>query len=228
MSPQFDQALAFPVAGAAALLALAIASERAGWRRVAALGAGVLAFAAGLVSFGSAAFVAIGGVAVVVALPGPNARRALEPIALAALGSLACLALVISLGYDPIASARTALAFHHESYTAPRSYALWLVFNPIDFALFLGAPLVAIGLLRLTGPRSDPPTRYRVALLACLGLLLASGFVRGELGRIGVPLMALALPAVLGGDPPDARDVVIIGVLLAAFDLAVRACWLVP
>ena len=233
MSPQFDQALAFPVACAVALLALATTYERAGLRWATALGAGVLAFAAGFVSFGSAAFVAIGGFAVVAALAAPDARHAagrrmVQPVALAGAGSLACLALLATLGYDALASARTALAFHRESYTAPRSYALWLVFNPIDFAVFLGAPLVAIGLLRLARPLTTPPARYRAAFLAGLALLLASGTVRGELGRIGVPLMALALPAALADDPLTPRDVITLGALLASLCLALRASWLLP
>ncbi len=225
MSPQLDQALAFPVAGALALLALAIAGAAPRTRLAAAAGAGALAFAASFLSYGALAFVAVGGVAVLAAV---GWRRAHVPIAVAALAALAGLALTAVLGHEPIAAARTALAFHRVTYTAPRSYALWLAFNPLDFALFLGAPLVAVAALRL-GRRPDGPLpRYRVAFVVALGALLLTGSVRGELGRIGVPLMALALPAALGDRAPGARDAAALGLLLATACVVLRACWILP
>ena len=141
MSPQFDQALALPVVGACALLAAALAATTPRTRLLAATGAGTLAFAAVFFSYGAAAFVAIGGVAVLAAL---GWRRAMTPVAVATVAALAWLGLTAALGHEPMDAARTALAFHREMYTAPRSYALWLAFNPIDFALFLGAPVAVI------------------------------------------------------------------------------------
>jgi hypothetical protein len=225
MSPQLDQALAFPVAGSAALVAIASTATATRTRLLAAAGAGTLAFGAVFLSYGAAAFVAMGGVAVVAAL---GLRRTLRPVGVAALAGLAWIGLTAALGHEPVAAARTALQFHRETYTAPRSYALWLAFNPIDFVLFLGAPMALVGLLRLRRDLGDPLPRFRAALLAALGLLLLSGIVRGELGRIGVPLMALSLPALLGDRDLPARDAAGMGTLAAAMCIVLRASWLVP
>jgi hypothetical protein len=225
MSPQFDQALAFFVAAATALLAGALVTEGPGRRRLAAAGAGLAAFAASFLSYGAVAFVGIGALAVVSAL---GWRRALEPVGVACVSALALLGLTVALGHEPFAAARTALAFHREHYTAPRSYALWLAFNPVDFALFLGAPLAAIGLTRIARPPANAPERYRLAIAAGLLALLASGSIRGEVGRIGVPLMALALPGALGDRGLGARDAAALMVMAAALDVVLRAFWILP
>lgn len=225
MSPQFDQALALPVAGAVALLARAtLATGRAA--AVFALAAGVAAFAASFVSYGAVAYVGLGAVAVGVAVARP--REWTKTVALAAGAAVACLAVTVALGHEPLASARTALAFHREAYTAPRSYALWLAWNPLDLALFLGAPLAAVGLARLRTRSLDEAARFRLSLAAGIVLLLLSGTVRGELGRIGVPLMAVLLPAALADRALTDRDATLIAALLAALTILVRARWLVP
>lgn len=222
MSPQLDQALALPVAGTAALLAIA-ATSRA--RDAAAAGAGTLGFAASFLSYGAAAFADVGAVAVAAAL---GWRRCLRPIVVASVAALAWLVLTVALGHDPVAAARTALAFHRETYTAPRSYALWLVFNPIDLALFLGAPVVVVGLLRLRRSLADPALRFRAAWLLLVAAFLVSGTVRGELGRIGVPLMALGLPAALGDRGLGPADAAAMAVLCATLCLVLRAAWILP
>jgi hypothetical protein len=225
MSPQFDQALALPVAGAVALLARAtLATGRA--RMASALTAGAAGFAASFVSYGAVAYVAIGAVAVGVALARP--REWTKAVALAAGAAVACLAVTVTLGHEPLAAARTALAFHREAYTAPRSYALWLAWNPLDLVLFLGAPLAAIGIARLAVRSADAAARFRLALAAGIVLLLVSGSVRGELGRIGVPLMALLLPAALADRALAARDRTLIAALLAVLTILIRARWMVP
>ena len=137
-------------------------------------------------------------------------------MAVATLAALAWLGLTAALGHEPLDAARTALAFHREMYTAPRSYALWLAFNPIDFALFLGAPVAAIAVLRLGRALDDPFSRFRAGFALATAVLLLTGTVRGELGRIGVPLMALALPSAFGDRDLAARDAAWMGVLLAA------------
>jgi hypothetical protein len=225
MAPQFDQALALPVAGAAALVALAARTAgRAGV--AAALAAGVCGFAASFFSYGSVAFVAIGGVAVLAAVGGRSAWP--RTVGLALSGALACLAVTVALGHEPLAAARAALAFHHEAYTAPRSYALWLAWNPLDLALFLGAPLTALAALRSAARPADGAARFRLALAAGTFALLLSGSVRGELGRIGVPLMALLLTGTFAGRPLAARDATVVAVLLAVLTVLVRARWIVP
>jgi hypothetical protein len=225
MSPQFDQALAMPVAGATAALALAAATPAGPRRLAAAVLAGTLAFVASFVSYGALAFVALGGLAVAAAV---GWRSALRPAGIAALTALAWWVLTIALGHEPLAAARTALEFHRVTYTAPRSYALWLAFNPIDLALFLGAPVVAVGVLRGDRRLDDPFRRFRAALLAGLVALLLSGTVRGEMGRIGVPLMALALPGAIGDRELPARDAAWMGLLLAVLCIALRGSWIVP
>ena len=225
MSPQLDQALALPVAGAVALLARAtLATGRA--RIAFALAAGALGFAASFVSYGAVAYVAIGAVAVGVALARP--REWTQAVALATGAAVVCLAVTVALGHEPLAAARTALAFHREAYTAPRSYPLWLGWNPLDLALFLGAPLSALGLARLAARPAGAGARFRLALAAGIGLLLVSGSVRGELGRIGVPLMALLLPAALGDRALSPRDAAILAALLAVLAVVIRARWIVP
>jgi hypothetical protein len=225
MSPQFDQAIALPVAGAVALLARATLAE--GRARAAfALAAGVAGFTASFFSYGAVAYVAIGALAVLAAA---GRVRPWARAAAIALGSAAaCLALTVALGHEPLAAARTALAFHREAYTAPRSYALWLAWNPLDLALFLGAPLAAIGAARLAARPADAAARFRLAIALGVVALLLSGSVRGELGRIGVPLMALLLPAATGDRPLTARDAALLAALLAGLTILVRVRWLVP
>jgi hypothetical protein len=225
MSPQFDQALALPVAAAVALLARARSAE--GRSQVAlALAAGAAGFAASFFSYGAAAYVAIGALAVLAA--GGRAASGVRAAAIATGGALLCLAFTAALGHEPVAAARAALAFHREAYTAPRSYALWLLFNPLDLALFLGAPLSALGLVRLAGRPTDDAGRYRVAVACGVAILLLTGSVRGELGRIGVPLMALLAPAALGGRALAARDGALLAGLLAVLAIVIRARWIVP
>ena len=226
MSPQFDQALALPVAGAVALLARAHARDGTRADRASPCAAGAAGFAASFVSYGAVAYVAIGAVAVGVALARP--REWTQAVALAAGAAVACLAVTIALGHEPLAAARTALAFHREAYTAPRSYALWLLWNPLDLALFLGAPLAAIGIARLAARPADAAARFRLAIASGIAALLLTGTVRGELGRIGVPLMALLLPAALGDRALAARDATLLAALLAVLAILIRARWMVP
>lgn len=225
MSPQFDQALALPVAGAVALLAYA---ARATGRPAgaAAVAAGACGFAASFFSYGAAAYVALGALALLAAQR--DARAWSRDVALALGAAALCLGATVALGHEPLAAARAALAFHREAYTAPRSYALWLAWNPLDLALFLGAPLAAVGVARLAARTDDAPGRFRLAVALGIAALLATGSVRGELGRIGVPLMALLLPAALAGRPLGRRDAALLGALLASLALVIRWRWLVP
>ena len=236
--PQFDQALALPVAAAAALLAKAGAGER--WRFPAAV-AGLAGGLALLVSYGSAAFLAIAGLA---ALAGAAADRTAARLAVAAaLTALVVAAGVIAataaLGHEPLAAARNALAIHHAAYTAARSYALWLLFNPLDLAVFLGVPVAVLALARgmeaaratLDG-RAEAADRFTAVLALGLGLLWLSGATRGEVGRIWIPLMPLLLVAALarrgGGQAsagPSRSEAAALGLLLAATSLVLRLAW---
>jgi hypothetical protein len=225
MSPQFDQALALPVAGAVALLARAARST--GRAHVgAALAAGALGFVASFFSYGAVVYVAIGALGVLAA--GGRGAAWARAVVIATGGAALCLAVTVALGHEPVLAARTALAFHREAYTAPRSYALWLAWNPLDLALFLGAPLAAIGIARLAARPAGDAARFRLAVACGIAILLLTGTVRGELGRIGVPLMALLLPAAVGDRALSARDAALLGALLAVLTILIRARWLVP
>ena len=230
MAPQFDQALALPVAGCAAALAAAVAAERG--RVPLALLAGLLAGIALFLSYGAVAFLALsGGAALAAAGALPALRRRLPAVlAWAAVGAAVPFAVTMALGHHPLRSALAALAIHRQVYTAPRSYALWLLFNPVDLAVFLGVPLAVLFLAhalraaRLPLAGAAPLDRFTLVAAAALVLLLLSGSVRGEAGRIWIPLMpALLVAAAARPGPRWAAPV--LGALLLALDLALRLRW---
>jgi hypothetical protein len=234
MVPQFDAALALPIAAATALLASAITTRRGVTLK--ATGAGAVAALALFTSYGAAVFVTIGGLAALSLAPSRRAaiRRGV-PILLLAAGAAALLTFATTLfGYDPIASARQALEIHREIYTAPRSYALWLVFNPLDLAVFLGAPVAALGLTRLASLRDGavgPNERFGLTLGVGLLALIASGATRGEVGRIWIPLMPLLLAATLAREEADLNSsrrtaaMLVLGAMLGALCLTMRLNW---
>ena len=236
--PALDPAVALPITTALAGLRLATTGERS-WTRAA--GAGITS-AAGAValylSYGSALFLVLGAGVVLASLPPGQLvyRRARITATLAAVGiaGLAFAAAPLALGHDPLASARAALRIHADTYTARRSYPLWLVFGPIDLAVFLGAPIVVGFAAHLAGAAragrtsvaANPPARLALATAAAFGLLFASGLVRGEVGRLLVPLLPLGLLAGtlrLERDPgPDAGTATVTAALLAAIDAVMR------
>jgi tetrahydromethanopterin S-methyltransferase subunit C len=130
----------------------------------------------------------------------------------------------------------TALSIHREIYTTPRSYALWLLFNPLDFALFLGLPVAVAGLLFLAGTSRHvaaggagrPIIRFRLVTFAAVAALLALGVTRGEVGRLWIPLMPLVLVASLGaGSAPGRKESLVHATLLAAFTLVMGSYWVI-
>ncbi len=247
MVPQFDQALALPIAGVAALLAAAVTGPESPGRRfgaftpvsaLAAIGAGLAAGVALFISYGSVAFLAIAGLAAL--SPGamdPKRRRsALGASLLAAAVAAGVIGLTALLGHQPLAAARTALAIHHETYTAVRSYPRWLFFNPLDLAIFLGVPVAVLALARVadalrSGPPTRRPDRFTAGLTVGLVLLGLSGSTRGEVGRIWIPLMPLLLIAALtrsgreGDTGPTRAESLTLGALLAVSCTVLRACW---
>ena len=144
-----DQALALPVASASALIAVALAPGR-GDRGFGArtAGVGLLAGVALFFSYGAPLLIALGAVAAAApALRTPEGRRRAALLGAIALAvALVCFMAPALLGHHPLASARAALAIHREQFTAHRSYPLWLVFDLLDLALFLGVPIVLLGL----------------------------------------------------------------------------------
>jgi hypothetical protein len=99
-------------------------------------------------------------------------------------------------GVNPLAVISTGSRLAFESTTGNRSYGAWLIGNPIDFAVFLGFPVVILLLYnlikRLPFPRSLLP--ITIATFGTLVLLWLSGVVRGEVGRLWMyfgPLVVL-------------------------------------
>ena len=221
MLPQFDQALALPVALSAAALARAVRAGRGsgtGWAAASGVAGGV---ALGL-SYGAPAFLALGGLAVLAAAW----ARGVPPRA----------ALARAAGHHPIASAIEALRIHREFFTLPRAYALWLLFDPLDLAVFLGLP-VALSLVwataraaRRLAARARPTAEeaFRLAAMAALAALLLSGQTRGEVGRIWIPVMPVLLVAALARpaeERPGAADALLLAVLLVPIDLVLALVW---
>jgi hypothetical protein len=232
MAPELDQALALPVAASSAALAAALAPEAAPpSAAILAVAAGALAGLAGFFSYGALALAALGGLAVLAfrAEGGARPRRALLVVGIAAATAVVVLWLPAIFGYRPLVSASTALAIHREQFTARRGYALWLAFNPLDVALFLGPPVAAVGLWRLARaarqPR-QPASRFRLAAAAGLLLLVSSGAVRGEMGRILIPLMPVLLVASCADT--DDTELPLLALLAAATAIVLRLSWELP
>ena len=240
--PQFDQALALPVAFSALALAHALRAEARGRGAAWAIAAGTSGGIAVCLSYGAPAFLAIGGVAVLAAAVAAGAAlaRALGWCALAALVTIAWFAAPALAGHHPIASLREALRVHREFFTEPRDYAVWLVFDPLDLAVFMGLPVAAslvAAAVRATrrlmgGAPSTAAEAFRLGALAALLLLLVSGQTRGEVGRIWIPIMpvllvaALARPSVPGDDnTPSAVSTVLLGATIASTTIAIALSW---
>jgi hypothetical protein len=145
---------------------------------------------------------------------GVKLGRALRWCALAALVTGAAFAAPALVGHHPIASARAALRIHREFFTQPRDYAVWLVFDPVDLAVFIGLP-VAVSLVFaavrsarrwVARARLQPDEAFRLGALAALLALLVSGQTRGEVGRIWIPVMPVLLVAALARPARDGKD----------------------
>ena len=233
MVPELDQALALPAAGAAMATALALSDE--GALVAGAVTAGVLTGLAAFFSYGAPLLVGLGAAAVAAPSLGTSAGRRRVAVfgAIALAVAVACFLLPAAFGHHPLASARTALAIHREQFTARRSYRLWLLFDVVDLVLFLGVPVVLFGLGR---PRAGGLRAFRRAAAGGVLLLGASGLVRGEMGRILIPLMPVLLVACVvsrpaAGSPdgqPSASTALLLGALLAATDIVLRLSWELP
>ena len=229
MVPELDQALALPVAAATAAVAAAVRAPE-DWRVGAAV-AGLLAGMSALFSYGAPLLVALGAAAAMSPSLATQAgrRRAALVAAVATAVAVACFFLPALFGHHPLDSARTALAIHREQFTARRRYPLWLFFNLVDLAVFLGVPVVLFG---LRGPRSP----FRLTAAAGIVLLVASGLIRGEMGRILVPLMPVLLVACVvwpprtgaAGQEPSTSTALVLGALLAMTDVVLRLSWELP
>lgn len=239
-TPSFDQALPLLLVGAAAL-----AATRGGGRAAAA--GGLLFAASFLSYGCLTALPLVAACAAASGEPGKDGggnqgsgsgavRRWLLRTGLPlALGfALPYLALAAFAGHDPWHALRTALALHQRIAVAPRSYATWLLWNPYDFALLLSPAVLGLAAAAPLmpwrrsqpepepepAPRSQPRPPWRIACWTwwgLLALLLASGGVRGEAGRIWLIWMpfaclfaapaavSLSAPADAGREPAAAQ-----------------------
>jgi hypothetical protein len=245
-------ALALPITLAGAALCLALSQSRRSRLLMWSLLAGLSAGAALQTSYGAPVFLAmVGAVALVPIDSNSYTARRLGVICVVGGASAALIVLApLAFGHEPLMALRTALDLHLGLVTTHRSYFAWLVHNPIDFTLFVGVPLVALGAARalaalrarLSGPRvSFGPAFWRQLTLGVgFGILILSGSVRGEVGRVWIPLMPVVLivctsasareengsagPAIREASPAI-REALWLAAALAACTLTLRASW---
>jgi methylthioxylose transferase len=105
----------------------------------------------------------------------------------------------LATGYDPVAAVRaTHAAYQAAPGSAGRPYLPWLVGDPIAFGGMLGIPLFAALLAGAAGVvRRRAWTGVDAAVLACLLAAASWGFSRGEVERIFLFLVPLALVPVV-------------------------------
>jgi methylthioxylose transferase len=105
----------------------------------------------------------------------------------------------LATGYDPVAAVRaTHVAYQAAPGSAGRPYPLWLVGDPIAFGGMLGIPLFAALAARAVAlARQRAWTSFDAAVLACLLAASSWGFSRGEVERIFLFLVPLALVPVV-------------------------------
>ncbi|HKH48784.1 MAG TPA: hypothetical protein VKM72_29305 [Thermoanaerobaculia bacterium] len=196
-TPSLDQALPLLVVAAAWM---AVTGRR--WRAL--LAGGLLALSV-FFSYGYLAAVPLVGLLALTAQRSPEDLRRLDwldwldwkrTILCAAGFLLPWIVLALATGFDPWASFRTAVEQHHKIAVASRSYGTWLAWNPYDFLLLLGPAVLALTAVSLFGRRKDERSPAHNALAwgwwALLLVLLVSGSVRGEVGRIWLFLMPFA------------------------------------
>jgi hypothetical protein len=240
MSPAHDAAIALPVTACALLLARASAATS----RRELLASGALAGACGGValfaSYASMAFLGIAVLAVAAAASVERrgvARALVASAVAAAVAALLAFGVPAALGGEPLRVMRAALNLHRAAFTSPRSYALWLLFNPLDLAVFVGLPVAVAGLWaagraarRAFAKRPLVAIdRFRLGVFAGVTLLLLSGTVRGEVGRILIPLMPLVLLGSVADDSPalEAGEALGLGALVAPLMLVIAEYWIV-
>jgi hypothetical protein len=124
-----------------------------------------------------------------------------------------------------------------------RSYALWAIWNPIDFATFFSVPLTVLFLVGVPafiaafraflGGHAQPRASWAplaVAALAPFIVLDVAGIVRGEVGRMWMyfaPLFALIALAEPESAPVKAGRESLVLALLALQLLTLNTRWLV-
>ena len=107
-------------------------------------------------------------------------------VAFAFGGASIWLAYAVRYGVNPLDVIATGSRLAFESTTGQRTYGAWLVGNPIDLAVFLGGPLIILlaQLARQPRPHGRAVKPLLIATCGPLLLLIVSGLVRGEVGRL--------------------------------------------
>jgi hypothetical protein len=127
-------------------------------------------------------------------------------------------------GYDPVAAVRaTHAAYQAAPGSARRPYLPWLVGDPIAFGGMLGVPLFAALVVRAVAvARQRAWATFDAAMLACLLAASSWGFSRGEVERIFLFLVPLALVPVVRQLWAWQARLPAVAVLLVAQTLAVQ------
>ena len=134
-------------------------------------------------------------------LKSAGAESALPSAIVFALGCASIwIAYGLLYGVNPLDVISTGSHLAFESTTGNRSYLLWLLWDPIDFAIFLGVPIVVLTFINLVKPRHLPRRLWAltIATFGTFVLLDLSGIVRGEVGRLWMyfgPLFVLIVAA---------------------------------
>ena len=194
--PTADTAFPFLATSALALAAWARRSEGRAWAL--ALATGVV-LAVGMTF--TLAYLAVGLVValILIAPPGPTLRRRLGLIAATGLGFLATtLAGWATTSANPFAIWWTNQQNHARFYREyHRSYAAWVLANPVELAVGLGLPATVWAAIGFAAPRRCP--RVAWATLAVLATLTLTGRSLSEVGRLWLPLMPPLLVAAGAG-----------------------------
>jgi len=251
-TPQTDHLvlLLTATAAACALETMRWASRRrAPWLAAAT---GVAASLALFVSFTTIAALAAWGLGVIGMMlfarlrgdpwPGPRRVGALALAALAGHAVLPVATAAIGMDWPAVFREATRAAHHVQVVVHGRAYSTWVVRNLVDFAVFLGPPLLIAWLARIVdetrairrgdaseagGPPIEAP--LAIALLVALVALDLSGRILGESGRLWMFLMPLAVVAVaLGTRARSDRGLVPLAAGQLLVLLALRAFWNVP
>lgn len=187
---------------------------------VGALGTGLLVGAGVFISFGMLALVAICGV---ILLGGGLARSEgecrrrrlgwlLPPLAMVAGVMAFWVPTCLALGLSPVSMATLSGEAHRGVIQEfGRVYSTWIWMNLLEYAVFLGPPLLILAIAAL--PAAHRAGRraalYAAAVLGTLLLVDLSGTVRAEVGRIWVffmPLMAVLAAGACVAEQPGTQD----------------------